>query len=228
MVTEAVYIILPVYNESPVVLQQVVDELLERDYKLIVVDDGSSERIDKVLRGKAVTLLRHPVNLGQGAALQTGFEYARQLQARYVVTFDADGQHTPDSIEKLLEPILKGSADIVLGSRFLPGASHNAPMFRRLLFRLAHLVNAMLVRLPVSDSHNGLRALNAKALASICLTENRMAHATEILLQIKSNRLRYAEVPVQIRYSSYARKKGQSAADSIKVFFDLVLHKLFE
>lgn len=222
-----VFVIIPAYNEGAVILS-VIEQFKLYNYKIVVVDDGSDEKLDNILHKLPVYLLRHVVNLGQGAALQTGIEFAMSQNAEYVVTFDADGQHNINDIEKLLLVLQQQNADVVLGSRFLIGSAHNMPSKRKLLLQFARRLNFVFTGLMLSDAHNGLRAMNRKAALSIQLTENRMAHATEILSQIKKNKLRYKEVPVSITYTNYSRKKGQTLASGFRIFFDLLLNKLFK
>lgn len=202
--------------------------MLLKPFHIAVIDDGSTQPLAPGIQHERLYLLRHTINLGQGAALQTGFLFALRQGADYVITYDADGQHSAADIDLLLEPLIKNEADLALGSRFMPGASHNATRGRQITLRLARLVNYCFTGLRLSDAHNGLRALNRKALTTIYLSENRMAHATEILIQAARFKLRYREVPVHILYTDYSKKKGQSAFNSIRIFFDLVLHKLFE
>lgn len=175
-----------------------------------------------------IYLLHHKVNLGQGAALQTGIDFALAINASFIVTFDADGQHSARDITVLLEPLQKNEADIALGSRFLTSGRHNASRKRKWLIKAARWINYFFTGLLLTDAHNGLRAMTAKAAREFHIRENRMAHATEILLFIRRKKLRYKEVPVTISYTDYSRKKGQSGFNSIRIFFDLVLHKLFE
>ena len=221
------FIVIPTFNEQEETLSRVVSELLPLPFDIKVVDDGSVPPV-KLDRGPKIHVVRHAHNLGQGASLQTGLVLARNLGADLVVTFDADGQHRAADIYTLVQPIIDDEADIVLGSRFLERGLHNASIVRRMLLAIARLVNRLFTGIQLSDAHNGLRAMNRKAIALIELKENRMAHATEIIHQVKKHRLRFREVPVQIVYSAYSRKKGQSLFNSIRIFFDLVLHKLFE
>ena len=225
--TKTIAILIPAYNESSV-LRKVVEELLSNSYTIIIVDDGSDMPMKDHLKGLPVITLKHPVNLGQGAALQTGLDYLRRLDPDIVITFDGDGQHDSNDIPKLIEPILKDEADVVLGSRFLPEAKSSIPFSKKFVLQIARFVNLILSGVLLSDAHNGLRALNKNAWKNIRITENGMAHASEILFEIKKHRLRIREAPVNIQYSIYSKKKGQSAWDSIKVLFDLVLHKLFK
>ncbi|MDZ4794695.1 MAG: glycosyltransferase family 2 protein [Bacteroidota bacterium] len=228
MTNAFVTIIIPCFNEGPV-LRQVVAELVnEKKYTIILVDDGSVVPAQSLIGDLPVTIIRHIANLGQGAALQTGFEYVKKLPADYVITFDADGQHAPSDIQQLLAPLQDGRADIALGSRFLIKGQQNAPLTKKWVLHAGRLVNYFFSGLYLSDSHNGLRAFTKAAIEKIALKENRMAHATEILYAIRKHKLRHIEVPVTINYTFYSKSKGQSVFNSIRIFFDLVLHKIFE
>lgn len=222
-----VFVIIPAYNEQAAI-RQVVEQLLTYNYSIIVIDDGSNPPLQPALDALPVWILRHRVNLGQGAALQTGIEFALEKQARYIVTFDADGQHHGNDIDVLLQELITKKAGIVFGSRFLEGAVHNMPARRKTTVRLARYLNYAFTGLLLTDAHNGLRALNREAATRIKLKENRMAHATEILAQVRKNKLRYSEVPVHIHYSEYSRKKGQTIWSGFRIFFDLLLNKIFK
>lgn len=223
-----IYVVIPAFNEKEVI-GSVVKQVAEQGYSIVVVDDGSEQDVGEVLKDiRVLTLVRHRVNLGQGAALQTGIDLALEKDADYIVTFDADGQHMATDIPRLLEPLINDQADIALASRFLIKGSHNAPKKRQWLLQAGRLVNYLFTGLYLSDAHNGFRALNRKAACSIRLTENRMAHATEIIAQVKQNKLRYLEIASHVSYTSYSKKKGQSGIQGVKIFFDLVLQKLFK
>jgi glycosyltransferase involved in cell wall biosynthesis len=222
-----IVVVIPVYNEGPVI-RQVITSLLKIVTTIIVVDDGSAIPVIKHLHGLPVVPLRHQINLGQGAAIQTGLTYARKLQADIAITFDADGQHNEEDINSLIAPIINNEADIVLGSRFLPDSLSTVPFTKKLILQVARIINYIFTGVLLTDAHNGLRALNRKALGKINLTENRMAHASEFLFEIKHHKLRWKEIPVHIRYTDYSIQKGQKPRDSIKVLFDLLLHKLFK
>ena len=223
--SHSIYIIVPCYNEGEQ-LRTTVTELLERGYGVVVVDDGSRTSAWDMLSDLPIHFLRHSINLGQGAALQTGMEYCRRLRATAVVHFDADGQHSPDDIAPFISAL--DGCDIVLGSRFLQKSdAAQIPIRRRLLLQCARLVNFLFTGLWLTDAHNGFRALNAKALERIELKENRMAHATEILMQIKNNRLRWKECPCTVRYTEYSKNKGQKWYNSIDILLELILGKIF-
>ena len=221
-----VFIIIPAYNEEKII-RDVLQGLIPFQQQVIVVDDGSATALQPLLKDLPVTVLRHSINLGQGAALQTGFDYALSKQAGYIVTFDADGQHLPADIEKLLAPLQSGEADIALGSRFLSAGS-NIPSGRKRLLRFARLVNYIFTGLLLSDAHNGMRAMTAAAAQKINLRQAGMAHATEIIAEVRKKKLRYKEVPVNIQYSTYSKAKGQSAWGSFRIFFDILLNKIFK
>ena len=223
-----VFVIIPCYNEEAAVVRQTVLPLLAEAYTVVLVDDGSQRDLFPVLSDLPLVYLRHAVNLGQGAALQTGMEFAKRRGAAYVVHFDADGQHAAGEIGTLLEPLRRGVADVVLGSRFLrPEDQRQIPGLRRWVLRVARTVNGLFTGMWLTDAHNGLRALNRPALEAVYLTENRQAHATEILYQIRRNRLRTVEVPSSIVYTAYSKAKGQSSMNAFSVLIDLILNKLF-
>ncbi|MDR2453467.1 MAG: glycosyltransferase family 2 protein [Bifidobacteriaceae bacterium] len=232
------WVVVPVFNEARV-LERVLGDLTAAFPHVCVVDDCSDDASASIARDFApagARLVAHPVNLGQGAALQTGFEYALAdpLMAR-VVTFDADGQHLVDDAVRLAR-CLDGGFDVVLGSRFLagpggpagpgPGAAGSAEAMgrlKRLVLRLAVAYTRLSTRLELTDTHNGLRALTRRAVAAMKLTQEGMAHATEILERIRSQGLAYTEAPVQIRYSEYSKSKGQSLLNSVNILVDLLV-----
>jgi glycosyltransferase involved in cell wall biosynthesis len=221
-----VMVIVPAYNEGPVI-QVTVRDLLNAGYEVIVVDDGSQDETVAV-RELPVVYIRHAVNLGQGAALQTGMTYAFRAGADIAVHFDADGQHDWRQIDRLLAPILDGSADVVFGSRFLRKAdAAQVPFKKRMLLRSGILVSWLLGGVRLSDTHNGFRALSRRALEQVCLQEKGFAHATEILQRVRESRLRLVEVPITVTYTDYSIRKGQPISNSINILFDLILSRLF-
>jgi glycosyltransferase involved in cell wall biosynthesis len=223
-----VFIIIPAFNEHTVI-KTVAEELLQYAYTLVIVDDGSAKDLRTELSTHpAIHCIRHKVNLGQGAAIQTGIDFALQHGADYLVTFDADGQHSANDIPAMLLTLQNGETDITLASRFLNKKMHNAPVIKQWILKAGRLVNYFFTGLYLSDAHNGLRAMTCEAAGKIRLKENRMAHATEFLLAIRQQKLRYKEVPALVTYTPYSKSKGQSVFNSIRIFFDLVLHKLFE
>lgn len=222
-----IHIVVPVYNHADKLLD-VIKGLFEQGYQnIVVVNDGSDhEQIHQHLP-TGITYIKHRVNLGQGAALQTGFLQALKDGTGIVVCFDADGQHDPSDIEGLLKPLLDQEADVTSGSRFMGTALTDVPTVKIIILQLARMINFLFTGMMLSDAHNGLRAISRHALEKIRIKENRMAHATEILFEIKKHGLTLKEVPVKINYNDYSRSHGQSAWNSIKIFFDILFYKLF-
>lgn len=225
MSKNAVYIVIPVYNEAAVIAQT-LHQLVQTEYNIVVVDDGSTDGSGEVITKFPVHYISHPVNLGQGAALQTGMDFAKMRDALAVVHFDADGQHRVSDIEQLLSPVINDGCDVVFGSRFLHRSDKSIPFSKRILLQLARYINWIFAGILLSDAHNGLRALSRKALHTIYFSENRMAHASEILLQVKEHGLAFTEVPVTIEYTDYSKRKGQSLWNAINIIFDLLFKKI--
>ena len=222
MAGESVWVVIPAYNEAEM-LGKVLTELAEhnRSYKIVVVDDGSTDRTAAIAAGLPVYLLCHPINLGQGAALATGIEYALKQKADIVVTFDADGQMSPEDIDKLVSEVSKDGVDVALGTRFLTSSPIGMSKVKKIGLKLATLLTKITTGLSVTDTHNGIRAFKADALRKITITQNQMAHASEIISEIAHNKLSWREVPVTIRYTRYSKAKGQSIFNSINILFEL-------
>ncbi|MEA2933386.1 MAG: polyprenyl-phospho-N-acetylgalactosaminyl synthase [Variibacter sp.] len=222
--TRDVFVVIAAYNEGAVIGDVIAS--LRRSYsRVIVVDDGSHDETAARARDAGALVIEHPINLGQGAALQTGLDYALKAGAAFIATFDADGQHRVEDIEVLLQALKTGEADFALGSRFL-GAAVNAPLSRRLLLRAATVFTRLTTGLRISDAHNGLRAMTARGARALRIRQNRMAHASELLHQIATSGLKYVEAPVTIDYTEYSLAKGQRVSDALTVLMDLVARRL--
>lgn len=220
-----VWIVVPAFQEGAKV-RDVVTELRARYGHVVVVDDGSrDDTSSKALEAGAV-VLRHVVNRGQGAALQTGLRYALAEGAEYIVTFDSDGQHDVDDVARLLDPIVAGNADVALGSRFL-GSTDEVPSTRRAILKAAVVFTRLTSGAHVTDAHNGIRAFSRRAASRIHITMDRMAHASEILDQIVGCGLRFVEVPVHVRYTAYSREKGQRSSAALRIAVDYLFGRVF-
>jgi len=221
-----VFLVIPSFNEGTV-LSATIGGLVPYGYSMVVVDDASNDGTSEILKNLPVHYLRHPVNLGQGAALQTGMDYALAQGAEYLVHFDADGQHPPERIAALLEPLRSGACDVAVGSRFLDPASINLiPRGRKILLRGAVLISGLLTNVWLSDAHNGFRAMTRAAAQKIRFHENGFAHATEFLDEVRRAHLRVQEVSVAVRYTEYSRAKGQAASNSLNILIDVLLRKV--
>lgn len=219
-----VTVVIPAYNEESRIFK-IIKEVEKFSDRIIVVDDGSSDKTYTMVKGKKVILLRHMINLGQGAALQTGIEYARKIDTEILITFDADGQFKAEEIPLLVEPIKLGQVDVILGSRFL-GKMVDIPKLRFIILRLAIVFTHIFYGIKLTDAHNGFRAFGKKAIGNINIAHNRWAHPSDIIDQIIRNKLSYKESSVTIIYSKYSISKGQKNLHAFEVLFDLVIGKL--
>lgn len=212
---------IPLYNEAPVI-GSVIEELRHTFPHVVCVDDGSTDASANAARAAGAVVVQHPVNLGQGAALQTGFEYVLLDPATTsVVTFDADGQHRVSDAKAMVERVESGEAQVVLGSRFLDNRTHIGRV-RRLVLRMAALQARWSTGMSLTDAHNGLRALDRNVIANIYLSQNRMAHASELIQIISVSKPSWTEHPVEIRYTEYSKSKGQSLLNSVNILADLL------
>ena len=216
------WLVVPLFNEATVV-RAVVEAARETFPNIVCVDDGSSDTsAEEALAGGAV-VVRHPINLGQGAALQTGIDFAlTQPGAEYFVTFDSDGQHRVEDALRMVQRLRSEPLDIIVGSRFLGGGT-NASLLKRVVLRLAVLFERVTTGVKLTDAHNGLRVLNRIAATAIRIRQNRMAHASEIVSLMGKLKLRYAEESVQIIYTDYSRAKGQSVWNSVNILSELFI-----
>ena len=143
-----------------------------------------------------------------------------------MITFDADGQHQIKDAKKLITCVKNGEADVVCGSRFLGIRPVGMPPIRAFLLKIVALYTRFSIGLPVTDAHNGLRALSRDAAFKIKITQNRMAHASELMMQIKT--LRFKEIPVEILYSEYSLAKGQKLSNALNILLDLFIGKFIK
>ena len=220
----SVWVVCPAYNEARTI-GSVLGGLTGAGYQVVVVDDGSSDTTCDIAAQHATAVVRHPVNLGQGAALKTGIDFALWRGAEAIVTFDSDGQHRVSDIRHLLDALTSRQADFALGSRFLNG-TQKPPLLRKLLLRAATIFTAATTGLRLTDTHNGLRAFTRRGAMALNLRQDRMAHASEILEEIARSGLAYVEVPVTIDYTEYSLAKGQRASDAVMILLDLFARKL--
>lgn len=220
-IARGTWLVVPLYNEAPVI-REVIEHTRRTFPNVVCVDDGSSDGSADEARAGGAHVVRHAINLGQGAALQTGIRYALQDPgARWIVTFDADGQHRTEDALRMVERLRVEPLDIVIGSRFLDGRTKPG-LAKRVVLRAAVIFQRVTSGVRLTDAHNGLRAMTRDAAGRIRITQNRMAHASEIVDQLGELELRYAEEPVHVIYTDYSRSKGQSLWNSVNILSELI------
>ena len=216
------WLVVPLYNEATVI-GQVIDDAKGTFANIVCVDDGSSDGSATIARKHGARVIDHPFNLGQGAALQTGMEFVRrQTNARYIVTFDADGQHSVADAAAMVDRARAEDLAIIFGSRFLDDATQ-VGWSKKLVLKTAAAVTKQRTGLDLTDAHNGLRLLRRDALQQVVLRQDGMAHASEIVSQLACTGLPWAEMPVHIAYTDYSKAKGQSLLNSVNILVDLVM-----
>jgi UDP-N-acetylglucosamine---dolichyl-phosphate N-acetylglucosaminyltransferase len=225
---EKTCIVIPAYNEETEIAK-VIKGLKKEGYNdIIVVNDGSKDKTKETAEKENVIVISHIVNRGLGGALGTGISAALKEGADNIVTFDADGQHNPKDIKKLIAPIKNGKADAVIGSRLLN--PEGMPHIRRIANNIGNIITYALFGLWTTDSQSGLRAFSRDAGEKIKIRTNKMEVSSEIIKEIHKNKLRFMEVPIEAIYTNYSLSKphGQGFITGLKTLFKLILRKLME
>lgn len=218
-------VIVPAYNEAPVIfktLQDIKQTTQKLDPDIVVVNDGSKDLTEAEAKRAKVVVLTHRINRGLGGAIGTGLEYAKRHDYDLAVTIDADGQHDPKDIQRVIQPITEGRADVVIGSRFKTKQQH-MPLDRKLLLMISNALTWALFGRTATDSLSGFRAFNKKAIQYIRLKTERMEVSNELFAEIKRLNLSLEEVPIQVLYTDYSRAKGQTNANALNIVFKLIL-----
>lgn len=219
-----IVVVVPAYDEEKQI-GRVVRGLFQHGYNhIVVVDDGSTDGTGAVAGDAGAKVVRHELNRGQGAALQTGNQFALQSGAEIIVHFDADGQFNPADIAGAVRIMREQSLDAVLGSRFLDNRSNIPGVKRHIILPAARFINRLITGAWLTDAHNGFRLFNRDTAKKITILQDGMAHNSEIVSKIKKNGLKYREYPVEVIYHEY----GQGIGGGLKVLADLFISKLFK
>ncbi|AKK04619.1 glycosyl transferase [Corynebacterium mustelae] len=219
------WLIIPCFNEGQVI-EGVINNARATFPNIVAVNDGSSDDSAARIHAGGAHLVNHPVNLGQGAAIQTGVEYARaQPGAKYFVTFDADGQHQVKDVVRMLHRLRNEPLDIIVGTRFGRPRSANdqVPLLKRIVLKTVVMLSVTTRKLGLTDAHNGLRVFNKKVADEMNIRMNGMSHASEIVSHILDRGWRVAEEPVDILYTEYSMSKGQSLINGVNILADGLL-----
>lgn len=220
-----VYVIIPVYNEASVI-GSVIRECQSYYRNIVCVDDGSIDNSARAVNESGAVLIRHAINLGAGAATQTGIDYAlSDPGAKYFITIDADGQHEIEDAHKMLTYLKVNDLDVVIGSRFL-GSVKNITKTKRSFLRLAAVFSKRTSGIELSDPHNGIRVFTREFAENLKLKIPGYAHASELIHRIAEKKYKYAEFPVSVSYSDYSKSKGQSMLNAVNITVDFFHHKL--
>ena len=219
------WLVIPCYNEGTVI-QDVIANARKTFPNIVAVNDGSADDSAARIHAGGAHLVNHPVNLGQGASIQTGVEYARsQPGAQYFVTFDADGQHQVKDVVRMLGRLREEPVDIIVGTRFgrPRAADDQVPWLKRLVLKTVVLLSPTTRKLGLSDAHNGLRVFNKTVADEMDIRMNGMSHASEIVGMIADQGWRVSEEPVDILYTEYSMSKGQSLINGVNILADGLL-----
>lgn len=212
--------VIPAYNEASRV-GAVVHAVQQHVDRVVVIDDGSLDATSTKAAAAGALVIRHPENVGAGAATMTGLAAARSLHAEIVVTIDADEQHDPHEIPLLLTPVQDGTVDAVFANRF--GRKNRIPFIRRLANFLGNILTFIATGMWVRDSQCGFKVFGPRAVGEINLRMSGYEFCTEIVREAAQHRWIIAEVPVKVVYSEYTLAKGQSFAHGIQTAFRILL-----
>lgn len=222
--TDAI-VVIPAYNEGRVI-QSVVKSVRELGYQVIAVDDGSKDNTLAEAEAGGAICVKHRLNRGKGAATKTGIEGAKLLKPRVIVTMDGDGQHSPNDIQTLIDPLLSNRCDVVLGTR--PLIAGIMPRHRVIANHLGNFVTWAVHGLWVADSQSGFRAFSLTAAEVINTTSDRYEYESEVIREIRRHRLRYLEVPISVRYTQYdmTKQNRQNTLNGIKTVYKMLWDRI--
>jgi len=212
---------IPAYNEEKTIAKVLLKTKKYVD-KVIVCDDGSTDMTAAIAEALGAEVVRHERNMGYGAAIISLFRRARAMGADIMVTLDADGQHDPDYVPRLIEPVMRGDADIVIGSRFL-AEEVDIPAYRRIGIKIINWITGHGSK-KISDTQSGFRAYSRKAIETILPAEMGMGVSTEILLKAEERGLRIKEVPLKIIYDVERPSKINPVTHGLDVIFSTIKH----
>jgi len=219
-----IFVVVPAFNEEKKI-GRVLSDLFEHGYdKVVVVDDGSQDDTYGKAKELGAMVLRHAINRGQGAALETGNKFAVSQGAEIVVHFDGDGQFKAESISGAVKLLKENNVDVIFGSRFLTTES-KIPFFKKyFIIPVARIINNFITGLNLSDAHNGFRVLTKNAAERIVITQDGMAHNSEITKLVKEYSLAHLEYPIEVIYEEF----GQGVGGGMRILRDILVAKIIK
>lgn len=223
---QSTYVILPAYNEETRI-QPVIEEIAEKGYKMVIVNDGSSDNTLEVIKEsqrkypKNIYIYSHIINRGVGVAMQTGFDAVLRYNPKYVVNMDSDGQHSADDLDNVLKPLITGEAQAVIGVRPLK----DMPLSRNIANAIMNLLTRIFYHVDVSDSQTGFRAITNEALHKIEINARGYLISSEFIREVNDNNIPFAEVPIKTIYTPETQKKGTNVKEAFKILIQMIRHQ---
>lgn len=218
---DKVFILIPAYNEETKI-EEVLDSLKLSFKNIVVVNDGSTDKTQSIIENKDVMVIRHILNLGQGAAVSSGMSYIKnEKKAEALITFDADGQHSVDDAVLFAKEIINCDEEIIFGSRFLKN-KENIPYLKRASLKAVTFITNFLTNTRLSDTHNGLKAIKISCLDKINISIDGFAFESQIIQQVGKQKIKYKEMPTNTIYTDYSKKKGQKLSNGLLIIEDLI------
>lgn len=220
------YIVVPAYNESPVI-KSAISSIKSAGYSnIIIVDDGSNDNTLNIVKQTGVLCFHHKINRGKGAAVKTGIEAARRQGADIIVTMDGDGQHDANDIKKLVKPIKDDACDVALGTRTINTSV--MPLHKVIANKAGNTITWLLNGLWVTDSQSGFRAFSRLAANTINTQSSHYEYESEVIREIKKHNLRFSEVPIKVNYTKYSTNKQhkQDLTNGLKTLYKLIWDKI--
>ena len=216
-----IYVLVPAFNEQKVI-KDIINSLLKNFSNVIVINDGSNDRTLEIINDLDIKVLSHEINLGVGAAVQTGFDYVSKIpNAKAVITFDADGQHLVDDAVAMAKEILICDEGIIFGTRF-PKHSKNIPKVKRFVLKLIAKITDLVTGVTLTDAHNGLKAYKISTIKELELQFSSYSYESELITQVAKKKIDYKEMSTDIKYTSYSIKKGQKLLNGLLIIEDLL------
>lgn len=223
---QSTYVILPAYNEATRI-RPVIEEIAEKGYKMVIVNDGSSDNTLEVIKEsqkkypKNIFIYSHIINRGVGVAIQTGFDAVLRYNPKFIVNMDSDGQHSAEDLDNVLEPIVSGRAKAVIGVRPLK----DMPLSRNLANAIMNLLTRIFYNVDVSDSQTGFRAITIDALRKININARGYLISSEFIREVNDNNIPFEEVPIKTIYTPETQAKGTNFTEAFKILLQMIKHQ---